>query len=205
MQQVAKKRDGRTLVLALCGALVTSGAVQIGQACDEDHEEVTSATIGQWTITSSEVPGEEDATSRRYPHFKLPHLMDNNAATPWVFRGRGTSQMFEPSWGKRHALSFYRDKPVEIDEIRLMNGYNKRPDLFRRNDRVVQIGIGINGKKVKTAFLSDKMGWHSVGVPRQKANHVIIEMLGVRKGDGKDNDICLSELAFYNRGKRVRP
>jgi hypothetical protein len=48
------------------------------------------------------------------------------------------------------------------------------------------------------------MGWHSVSVPRQKASTFLIEMIGVRKGSGQDNDICISEIAFYNRGKRIR-
>lgn len=191
--------------LILCGALAaTNIAAQSVRACEGEEDEWTSATVGKWTISSSEAPGAEDATSRRFPHFKLPHLMDNNAATPWVFRGAGRKNVFDPTWGTRHALSFEREFPVEIDEIRLMNGYNKRPDLFRRNDRVVQIGLAINGKKLKTAVLSDKMGWHSVSIPRRKVDAVIIELIGVRKGEGRDNDICLSELAFYNRGKRVR-
>lgn len=189
----------------LCGVLALAGAARVGLACDGGDEETTEAQVGAWTIQSSEAPGEEDATSRRFPHFKLAHLMDNNAATPWVFRGQGRKDVFSPSWGTRHALMFSREEPIVIDEIRLMNGYNKRPDLFKRNDRVVKIGIAANGTKIKTAILSDKMGWHSVSIPRRKMNDIVIELVGVRKGEGKDNDICLPELAFYNRGKRIKP
>ena len=195
-------RIGRFGALSML-CLATSAVFVRVQACEE--EEVTSAQVGKWTISSSEVPGEEDATSRKYPHFKLAHMMDNNAATPWVFRGQGQKNTFSPTWGKRHALSFYRDKAVEIDEIRIMNGYNKRRDLFWRNDRVVRMGIAVNGKKIKVANLSDKMGWHRVSVPRGKADNIVLEFVGVRKGRGADNDICVSELAFYNRGKRVKP
>lgn len=190
---------GMSGVLCLGSASMSRLAV----ACDE--EETTSAQVGAWTIGSSEVPGEQDATSRKFPHFKLGHLMDNNANTPWVFRGKGTANVFSPTWGKRHALLFTREKAVEIDEIWIMNGYNKRKDLFYRNDRVVQMGIGINDKKIKVAALSDKRGWHKVSIPRQKVTDVLLEIIGVRKGRGADNDICLSEIAFYNRGKRVKP
>ena len=191
--------------LAIIGVACLT-AISFGRyvaACED--EEVTSVQVGKWTISSSEKVGEEDATSRKFPHFKLGHLMDNNARTPWVFRGKGQASFFAPSWGKRHALSFYRDKKVEIDEIRIMNGYNKRADLFWRNDRVVQLGIGIDGKKLKIANLSDKMGWHKVSIPRQKVDDIVLEFVGVRKGRGADNDICVSEIQFYNRGKRVKP
>jgi hypothetical protein len=197
------KARNRVLELAMMGVLMTGSAAHVVRACG-DEEADNEAIVGHWNIYSSEVEGAEDATSRRFPHFKLPHLMDNDAATPWVFRGQGQKSSFEPSWGTRHALQFDHDKPVEVDEIRIMNGYNKRPDLFWRNDRVVEIGIGIDQKKVKTAVLSDKMGWHSVSIPRRKASSLVIEMIGVRKGSGQDNDICISEIAFYNRGKRIR-
>jgi len=184
---------------AFGGALLAT----VSRACE--GEDVTSAEVGNWRISSSEASGEEDATSKRWPHFKLPHLMDGNAATPWVFRGQGRKDVFSATWGKRHALMFERQsKPVAVDEIRLMNGYNKRADLFKRNDRVVQIGIAVNGKKIKTAYLSDKMGWHSVSLPRLDTASLVIELIGVGKGKGKDNDICLSEVAFFNRGKRVK-
>jgi len=197
------ERGGRAL--ALCGVLAASVAARGVWACGEEDQDVTMAEVGAWTISSSEVPGEEDATSRRYPHFKLAHLMDNNAKTPWVFRGQGRANAFDPSWGKRHAIALSRESGVMVDEIRIMNGYNKRADLFKRNDRVVEVGIAIDGKKLKTAVLSDKMGWHSISIPRQKVEYVVIEFIGVRKGSGRDNDICLSELAFYNRGKKIKP
>ncbi len=197
-------KRNRVLEMACVGVLLVTAVAPIAWACD-DEEEVTTAQVGRWQISSSEVVGEEDATSRRFPHFKLAHLMDNDDATPWVFRGAGKKNTFAPTWGKRHALQFDRDTPVEIDEVRLMNGYNKRRDLFWRNDRIVEIGIAADGKKIKTAVLSDKMGWHSVSIPRGKMSSVVIEMISVRKGRGKDNDLCISELAFYNRGKRIKP
>lgn len=183
----------------MCGVPALAGAAW---GC-EGEDEVTSAQVKNWYVSSSEVPGAQDRTSRRWPHFKLPHLLDGDSKTPWVFRGQGQKNVFEPTWGSRFALSLEATKPVVLDEIRLMNGYNKRPDLFYRNDRVVQVGIAINGKKVKTAFLSDKMGWHAVSIPRQKVETMVIEFVGVRKGKGPDNDVCLSELAFFNRGRAI--
>lgn len=198
------KIPNRVITLTLAGVVVAGSAARIAQACG-DEEATNEAQVGRWSITSSEVEGEEDATSRRFPHFKLAHLMDNNAATPWVFRGQGRKDAFNVTWGNRHALQFDHNGAVFIDEIRIMNGYNKRPDLFWRNDRVIEIGVALDFKKVKRARLSDKMGWHSVSVPRRKVSSVHIEMIGIRKGSGADNDICLSEVAFYNRGRRITP
>ncbi len=198
MKNIALKLGLLTLFLG------AANASQRVLACDGGDEDVTSAQIKGWTVSSSEVPGEEDRTSLRWPHFKLPHLMDGDAKTPWVFRGQGQKAAFEPSWGARFALNFERETPVLVDEIRIMNGYHKRPDLFWRNDRVVQIGIALNGKKLKTANLSDKMGWHSISIPRSNVSTLLLEFIGVRKGKGADNDVCLSEIAFFNHGRQIK-
>jgi hypothetical protein len=47
------------------------------------------------------------------------------------------------------------------------------------------------------------MGWHRVSLPRQQVSSLDIEFTGIRKGTGPDNDICVSELALYNRGRPV--
>jgi hypothetical protein len=87
--------------------------------------------------------------------------------------------------------------------IALMNGYNRRPDLFQRNDRIVEIVIEADGYVIKRARLSDKMGWHRVSFPRRQVRELRILFTGIRKGTGTDNDICISELALFDGTRKI--
>jgi hypothetical protein len=131
----------------------------------------------------------------RYP---LTHLLDGDPRTAWVFSGTGQCR---DGWRSRQALALAPREPTVIDSLWLMNGYNKSRELFLRNNRVVQIRLSVNGKTLKTATLSDKMGWHKVSLPRQAVRHLQIEFTGLRRG--RDDDLCLSELALYNNGRQI--
>jgi hypothetical protein len=92
-----------------------------------------------------------------------------------------------------------------------MNGYNRRPDLFRRNNRVVQLTIsrdggmastwGCKSRIVKKANLKDAMGWHSVSLPRRKVPSLMLSFTGIRRG--RDNDVCISGIELWNRGRKI--
>lgn len=83
-----------------------------------------------------------------------------------------------------------------------MNGYNMRPDLFKRNDRVVRLKIKIGRKVIKEVTLADRMGWHEISFPPQDVARLELEFTGIRKGEGKDHELCLSELELL-QGKRA--
>jgi len=161
-----------------------------------------------WKLSTSEgfnlETGDSNVRDNRVA-FPLTQLLDGDPNTTWVWddaawknrERRGVKPL------KTRSLSLHSDKQLIADELWLMNGYNKRADLFKRNDRVVQIRINFDSKHVKTANLSDKMGWHKITLPRRAFKSLTVELTGIRKGAGPDNDICLSELALYNRGRKL--
>jgi hypothetical protein len=148
-----------------------------------------------WQIASSE----NLYAGRIHRSYPLTYLLDGGPRTAWVFSGKGKCK--DGSWNSRYALEIRPDKPVIMDRIRLMNGYNKSRELFFKNDRVIQIRLTINGEKVKTATLADTMGWHEVAFPRQAVNGLRIEFTGIRRG--QIHDLCISELALYNGARKV--
>lgn len=151
-----------------------------------------------WDISTSENLY-EGKRQRSYP---LTHLFDNDPKTAWVFSGTGKSQDARRSWGSSYALQLRVDKPFTADTLRLMNGYNKSQEVFQRNNRVVTVRITLDNVYVKTATLSDRMGWHTISLPHRKITTLKLECIGIRKG--VEDDLCLSELALYNRGEKVR-
>jgi len=139
--------------------------------------------------------------------FPMTQLVDGDPDTAWVWDDavwktrRNAQTNSEPSPAR--SFNIESDNSVVADELWLMNGYNKREDLWKRNDRVVEIRIHLDHKPVKKVTLSDQMGWHKISLPRHAWKNLKIELTGIRKGGGKDNDICLSELALYSRGKKI--
>ena len=163
-------------------------------------------TWGGWTACSSEIWNKDMGPQPQFPlRYPLTHLFDGDPATTWAFEDGQHPQhtALQPAEVETPSLHIWPDRPVAMDSIWLMNGYNKRPDLFQRNDRIVRLTISINEKKVKDVFLKDTMGWHKIDVPRQLVKLMTLEFAGIRKGEGDDHDLCISELAFYNRGRKI--
>ena len=158
-----------------------------------------------WAVSSSEVWNLDAGPQPQFPlRYPLTNLFDGDAATTWAFEDgqrRNIKTRPGPDW--RPSLTIRPEKPVVMDSLWLMNGYNRRHDLFLRNDRIVRIVISVNGKPVKDTFLSDSMGWHKISLPRQSVNSLDIFFTGIRKGSGPDNDLCVSELAFFDQGRQI--
>jgi hypothetical protein len=148
----------------------------------------------EWKVSSSEDLSE----GRIHTSYPLTYLFDGDPRTAWVYSGVGMPRF---GWEVQYALRLEPTEPVEIDSVWLMNGYNKSPETFSQNNRIVKIRLTVNGKVVKSASLSDEVGWHAVSVPRQKVKSLLIEFTGIRKGP--ENDVCVSELALYNRGREI--
>jgi len=138
--------------------------------------------------------------------YPLTFMVDGNSRTAWACSGkpnlmeldmRGYLGTKQPAY---HPQIEIKGNAI-IDSIWIMNGYNRSPKLFARNSRVVNIGIDMDGRRIKTACLADRMGWHKVSVPRQRFSNLRIEFTGIRKGH--DKDICISEIALYNVSRKI--
>jgi hypothetical protein len=141
--------------------------------------------------------------SRTHHQFPLSHLFDGEAATTWADSSPRKVSEHKGVWRSRFGLNINTELPSRIDELWIMNGYNKNQELFKRNDRFVEMEIWINGTKVKTAHLSDRMGWHKISVPPNNFRNIGLLFTGIRKGNGPGNDVCISELALRYKGKTI--
>ena len=150
-----------------------------------------------WQVSSTE---NLDA-GHKHTSFPLTHMLDGNPATTWVFSGTGKRLDGSPS-GYAITLARERDtKPVAMDGIWIMNGYNKSRKLFLRNNRIVQLKLYVNDVFLKTVTLSDSMGWHKISIPRKPIRSIKLEFTKFKRG--RDDDICISEIALYDCGKKV--
>jgi hypothetical protein len=138
---------------------------------------------------------------RKHSLFPMTYPFDGNPATTWVFSGTGKHAEYED---KGYALDIERDpdkKAVMMDSIWIMNGYNKSRELFLRNNRIVQLKLYVNEKFLKTVRLSDSMGWHRISIPRQRVRDIKLQFTKFARG--RDNDVCMSEIALYDKGRKI--
>lgn len=166
---------------------------------NHDGYRATKIWWKNWSVSSSEGLWK----SRSHRQFPLSHLFDGDAATTWAdSSARKTSEIDGP-WRTRFGLRINPENSARIDELWIMNGYNKNRDLFKRNDRIIEMQIWINDTKVKTVRLSDRMGWHKIKLPPNNFRNVGLLFTGIRKGDGPDNDVCVSELALRYKCRKI--
>lgn len=101
----------------------------------------TSIQIGKWTIESSECLW----AGQRHTSYPIWKMFDGRPDTAWVFSGVGYPKLSPKDEGngveKGIRLKLVPSHPVVIDELRLMNGYNKSEDLYYKNSRVAEISI----------------------------------------------------------------
>lgn len=194
----------RNLVMALLGLLAFCG--RAASACGTGP---TSINWGTWRVSSSE------KLYSGYVHtsYPLTYLFDDDPRTAWVFSGTGKCWRDGETgfWKSRYAVLITPVAPLEVDEVRIMNGYNRSRALFQRNNRVVQMKISADGaidgnggsssKLVKTVALKDSMGWHSVSIPRRRLQSLMLSFIGIKRG--RDNDVCVSGIELYNRGRKI--
>ena len=152
-----------------------------------------------WRIQSNE----NLAIARKHTSYPLTYLVDSDPSTAWVFSGtkKGMKKGAYYEGADPNHQWIQIDGSAVIDSVWVMNGYNRSPELFKRNNRIVQVKLFVNGKPVKIANLSDEMGWHKISMPRQPVYSLKLVFTGVRKG--KDNDTCISELALYDGAQKV--
>jgi hypothetical protein len=145
-----------------------------------------------WSVTTTEGLWR----GRKHTRYPLTSLFDGDAATPWVFSGTTPDASYEVP----HALDLERTgEPVVVDGLRIMNGHNRSAELYRTNDRVMRLGVWIDGKKAADARLPDRPGWHAVALPRGAHRSIHLELLEIRKGSV--DDVCLGGLELLDGGE----
>jgi hypothetical protein len=161
-----------------------------------------------WRVATSEDLGGRAPLTR----YSIANMFDGDPRTAWVF-GRDTPVRPDTDpeaattghWGGRYGLSLELGRATELDGFELMNGYNKSERLFKLNNRIVEVAVydesPYGSKPIKRVFLSDKMGWHRVSLPRRNYSQLWLTFVGVRKGPA--DDVCVSELRLLQHGRPV--
>ena len=55
----------------------------------------------------------------------------------------------------------------------------------------------------RTFNLADRMGWQTMSLPRHQVKSLKIEFTKLKKGGGPHHDLCISELALFNGGRKI--
>lgn len=115
---------------------------------------------------------------------------------------------FKPQYGEIFRIHF--DNKYLIDEIKIKAGYfDKR--YYSQNHRIKKITLIFNKGKfyqdltvAKYTFeLKDEMKEQSLNFPRIECNEIWICIDGIYKSE-KYNDVCISELSFFNEGEKYK-
>ncbi len=148
--------------------------------------------------------GEPDAAGdpTRRVSYPLTYLLDGDVATTWAYPTGVAAKNANPP-----RLSFTFDS-VTFDSVRIVNGYNKSDDTWTRNSRAAAVRLKwdentprMTGGE-KTARLSDKRDWHVISVPRRAYSSLDLFITDVKAGTAH-NDLCISEIAFYDGVRKV--
>ncbi|BCM93206.1 hypothetical protein IAD21_05094 [Abditibacteriota bacterium] len=165
----------------------------------------TSVNWQDWSIKSNEMRW----LGVSHNGMPLYNLVDGDSKTAWVWSGLG-GRVEKYRRGPKN-LIFIREKPFWVDEVRILSGYAKNAALWKRNNRIKTLSISRNGDEgatwgreatpIKTVSLRDARGWHRILLPRREVLSVGLNILDEYKG--RDNDLCVSEIEFYNRGRKI--
>lgn len=156
-----------------------------------------------WQVVSSE-DRYAGSIHRAYP---LTHLFDGNPSTTWAYSGKGVSSDWKSGFPGKYSIGLRPDKPIVLDQVWIMNGYNKSEELYRKNSRFLRLAVyeGVYWQETRTLVakvdLEERMGWHKVSIPRKAYEGLTLVLEDVRLGPAKD--ICVSELALYDRGAKI--
>lgn len=157
----------------------------------------TSIQIGKWTIESSECLW----AGQRHTSYPIWKMFDGRPDTAWVFSGVGYPKLSPKDEGngveKGVRLKLVPSHPVVIDELHLMNGYNKNEALYFKNSRVTEVSIfdrypslytekgWVPRKPLRKVHLSDAMGMKSIALPKRAYGELWIVVTGIEKGPGR--------------------
>ncbi len=148
--------------------------------------------------------------------YPIYHMLDGDPATAWMVGGLNWySEEKEAFVADKTAtlppkLFFVLPKPIRVDGLRIMPGYNKSAEVFRRNNRITGVSLysAPEGeqytyveKPFQTAMLKDELGWQELKFAPRIVQYFMIEVTDWEKG--ADNDFCVSEIQFLSAGKPI--
>jgi len=125
----------------------------------------TAAKWNGWTVQT----GEDLYGGARHTGYPIWQMFDRKPQTAWVFSGKFANPYPEEggpplrSFEARYWLELTPDNPVRLDELRIMNGYNKDGRTFGRNNRILELEVVAFGPKYgdrsASAHSSCRTGW----------------------------------------------
>lgn len=140
-------------------------------------------------------------------------MLDGDPNTAWAYRGRDYPKPVKYNGEDlpgRYFIAFERltpwltdPKPFFVDELRIMNGYNKSEELFFGNSRAIEIKIYEHeweeSSLLRTVKLSDTPGMKSVRIPARLYDSLDVVISKIERG--KVDDLCISEIELRAGGK----
>ena len=187
------------LLVALASPILCTGRAALANGA--------SVWWPRWNVSSSE----ELSAGIRYsrngytPDFPLSLMLDRDPATAWVWSAK-SREWDSTAFSSPRAVRLRCDRAVTLDGLRLMNGQNQSAARFRRNARATRIRVTLEQGKwnaVRSFDLPDRMGWHTLRLPRTAVKSLQIEFLNVREGQGSKSDLCISELELLDGARRL--
>jgi hypothetical protein len=137
------------------------------------------------------------------------NIFDGNLNT--IYAQRKCRSFRYESKGINFTVRFNRS--VQIDEIRIMNGFGKNTDLFRKNSRIKSIrmelyaddGLKLDEKPtIETTVLNDTMEFQSLKFSKEHRVKLLkLITVDLYKGS-KYDDTCMTELGFYYKGQKIK-
>lgn len=156
-----------------------------------------------WNVSSSE---DRFMGAKYGDHYNLRNLFDRDPKTAWVFEQVKTDSP-DDYWSGKYAISIENKRGVVVDSVRLVGGYAKSPEVFRRNNRVRKIEIygqhpgDWQYTRIAQAELRDTDTWQEIKIPRRKYGG--IRLVAKSFYPGQDHDFALSELMLTRDGRDV--
>ncbi len=146
----------------------------------------------------------------------IGNMLDGDPATAWMVGGTliydERLQKEVPDFTETviPELFIVLPKVTKIDGVRIMPGYNKSPEVFKRHHRI--LGLTLYSDKEQSAYayieepfvtgkLKDEMGWQEIHFAPRTMGTLKLRVSDWAKGT--DNDFCISEIQLLSDGKPV--
>jgi hypothetical protein len=179
----------------------------------------TELAFPGWQVSTCEDAYANDELSgglRRYP---ISNLLDGDITTAWVFEGpkwdgirdeygyvARPGHAFQGGVGQWIEICSLSNTPPLVDAVGLTNGYAKDASTYLRNNRITRISLQASdarGRRLwqQTADLKPVMWMQVIPIPETPADRITLTVEQV--DSGHDNDLCISEIQLYYKGRAV--